>query len=135
MRIIRPGSLSLKEVSISLGRVLLIQGKLDGADAISRKAVNIQPTGTASRRWQVFVAAMRGDGDAVLREAQPEPNEPYRRFEVGLAYFVRSEQTEADAALARLIEKDRNVLAYQVALLSKDFSPGISKKLKSLFAL
>jgi len=103
------------QAHISLGRVLLIQGKLVEADAISRKAVEIQPTGTASHRWQVFVAAMRGEIDAALREAQLEPNEPYRHFELALAYYIRGEHTKADASLAELIDKDRNVLAYQIA--------------------
>ena len=70
---------------------------------------------TASHRWQVLAAATRGDGEAALREARLEPNEPYRRFELAIAYYVRHEQAKADAALADLIDKDRNVLAYQVA--------------------
>src|SRR5262245_23824220 len=103
------------QAHISLGRVLFFQGKLDEADATGRKAADIQPTGTASHRWQVLAATMRGDGDAALREAQLEPNESYRRFELALAYHVRREYTKADAALAELIDKDRNVLAYQIA--------------------
>ena len=103
------------QAHISLGRVLFFQGKLDEADASGRKAAELQPSGTASHRWQVLAAATRGDGEAALREARLEPNEPYRRFELAIAYYVRHEQAKADAALADLIDKDRNVLAYQVA--------------------
>jgi TolB-like protein len=100
---------------ISLGRVLLFQDKLDEAEAIGRKASEIQPNGAASHRWQVIVAATRGDGEAALRDAQLEPNEPYRRYELAIAYYIRQEHAKADAALAELIDKDRSVLAYQVA--------------------
>ena len=103
------------QAHISLGRVLFSAGKLDGAEAAGRKAAELQPTASSSHRWQVFVAAMRNDGEAALREAQQEGNAGYRRFELALAYYVRKEQSKADAALADLIDKDRNVLAYQIA--------------------
>src|SRR5262249_53678247 len=89
--------------------------KLDGAAAAGRKAAELQPTAASSHRWQVLVAVMRNDGGVALREAQQEPNPGYRRFELALAYYVRQEHNEADATLAELIQKDRDVLAYQVA--------------------
>ena len=103
------------QAHISLGRVLFCAGKLDGAEAAVREAAKLQPTAASSHRWQVLVAVMRNDGQAAVREAQLEANAAYRRFELALAYHVRREQNKADAALAELIEKDRNVLAYQVA--------------------
>jgi serine/threonine-protein kinase len=63
----------------------------------------------------VFVAIQRGDGEAALREARLEPNEGYRQFELALAHYARGERPAADAALAELIAKHRNVLAYQIA--------------------
>lgn len=75
----------------------------------------MQPTAAGNHRWQVFVAIQRGDPEAALREAQLEPNEGYRRFELALAHFARGDRPAADAALAELIEKDRNFLAYQIA--------------------
>ena len=100
---------------ISLGRVLFSAGKLDGAEAAGRKAAELQPTASSSHRWQVFVAVMRNDGEAALSEAQQEGNAGYRRFELALAYYVRQEQSKADAALADLIANDKDVLAYQIA--------------------
>jgi serine/threonine-protein kinase len=99
----------------SLARLLFVQGKLDETEAAARKAVELQPTAAGSHRWQVFVAIERGDGEAALREAKPEPNERYRRFELALAHYTRGDRPAADAALAELIDKDRNVMAYQVA--------------------
>jgi TolB-like protein/Tfp pilus assembly protein PilF len=99
----------------NLARILLAEGKLDEADAQARKAAELQPTGAASHRWQVLVAIQRGDGEAALREAQLEPNEAYRRFELALAHYARGDRPAADAALSEMIVTDRNLLAYQIA--------------------
>jgi TolB-like protein len=103
------------QARISLARTLFVEGKLDEAEASARKAAELQPTAVSSHRWQVFVAIQRRDGEAALREAQLEPNEGYRRFELALAHYARRERAAADAALAELIAKDRDFLAYQIA--------------------
>jgi serine/threonine-protein kinase len=99
----------------NLARVLFAEGKLDEAEAAARKAAELQPTAAGSHRWQVAVAIHRGDGEAALHEAQLEPNEGFRHFELALAHYARHDRPAADAALAELIDKDRNVLAYQIA--------------------
>src|SRR5947209_8758306 len=99
----------------NLARVLLFAGKLDEADAAARKAAELQPTSASSHRWQVVAAVLRGDGATALREAQLEPDEGYRRFELALAQYVRGNRKEADAALADLIANGRDQLAYQIA--------------------
>src|SRR5262245_32018165 len=98
----------------SLARLLFVQGKLNDAEAAAQKAVELQATAAGSHRWQVFVAIQRGDGEAALREAELEPNERYRHFELALAHYAH-DRAAADLALAQLIAKDRNVMAYQVA--------------------
>jgi serine/threonine-protein kinase len=99
----------------NLARVLFAAGKLDEADAAGRKAAELQPAAASSHRWQALVAVQRGDGEAALREAQLEPDEGYRRFELALAQYVRGNRKEADAALADLIANGRDQLAYQIA--------------------
>jgi len=99
----------------SLARILFTEGKLDEAEASARKAAELQPAAAGNHRWQVFVAIQRGDGEAALREAQLEPNEGYRRFELALAHYARGERRAADEALTELIAKDRDFLAYQIA--------------------
>ena len=99
----------------NLARVLFAAGKLDEADAVARKATEFQPAAASSHRVQVLVAVQRGDGDAALKEAQLEPDEGYRRFELALAYYVRGDQKAADAALADLIVTHRGELDYQIA--------------------
>ena len=95
--------------------MLFVEGKLDEADAIARKAAELQPAAASSRRWQVLVAVQRGDGETALREAQLEPDEGYRRFELALAQYVRGDRKAADAALADLIANGQDQLAYQIA--------------------
>jgi TolB-like protein len=99
----------------NLARVLLYAGKLDEADAAARKSAELQPAAASSRRWQVVVAVQRGDGETALREAQLEPDEGYRWFELALAQSVRGDRKAADAALADLIANGRDRLAYQIA--------------------
>jgi TolB-like protein/Flp pilus assembly protein TadD len=99
----------------NLARVLFFAGKLDEADAAARKAAELQPASASSHRWQTVIAAQRGDGDTALREAQLEPDEGYRRFELALAQYVRGDRGAAEAALADLIANGRDNLAYQIA--------------------
>jgi TolB-like protein/Flp pilus assembly protein TadD len=99
----------------NLARALFFAGKLDEADAAARKAAELQPASASSRRWQTLIAAQRGDGETALREAQLEPDEGYRRFELAVAQYVRGDRQAADAALADLIAYGRDSLAYQIA--------------------
>jgi TolB-like protein len=99
----------------NLARILLAEGKLDEANAEARKSAELQPAGAGNHRWQAVVAVLRGDGEAALREAQLEPNEGYRRFELALAHYARGDRPAADAALADMVANDRNLLAYQIA--------------------
>jgi len=99
----------------NLARVLFFAGKLDEADAAARKAAELQPASASSHRWQTVIAAQRGDGETALREAQLEPDEGYRRFALALAQYVRGDRAAADVALADLIAKGRDNLAYQIA--------------------
>jgi serine/threonine-protein kinase len=99
----------------NLARVLFYAGKLDEADAAARKAAELQPASASSHRWQTLIAAQRGDGETALREAQLEPDEGYRRFELAVAQYVVGDHQAADAALADLIANGRHNLAYQIA--------------------
>src|SRR2546430_3644329 len=99
----------------NLARVLFFEGRLDEADAVARKAAELQPAAASSRRFQVLIAVQRRDGETALREAQLEPDEAYRGFELALAHYVRGDRAAADAALADLIAKSRDIAAYQIA--------------------
>jgi serine/threonine-protein kinase len=99
----------------NLARVLVFAGKLDEADAAARKAAELQPASASSHRWQVVAAVLRGDRETAVREAQLEPDEGYRRFELALAQQVSGDRQATDAALADLIANGRDQLAYQIA--------------------
>jgi TolB-like protein/Flp pilus assembly protein TadD len=99
----------------NLARALFFAGKLDEADAAARKAAELQPASASSHRWQTLIAAQRGHGETALLEAQLEPDEGYRRFELAVAQYVRGDRQAADAALADLIANGRENLAYQIA--------------------
>ena len=99
----------------NLARVLFYAGKLDEADAAGRKVAELQPSASSSHRWQVLVAVQRGDGETALREAQLEPDEDFRRFELALAHYVRGDRKASDAALAGLVTTGRKGLDYQIA--------------------
>jgi TolB-like protein len=98
----------------NLARILWYEGKVDEADTVARKAAELQPAAASSRRWQVLVAVRRGDTNTALREAQSEPDESYRRFELAIAQQARGDGPSADAALADLISNNQG-LDYQVA--------------------
>ena len=99
----------------NLARVLWCEGKLDEADAVARKTAELTPAAASSHRWQVLIAVKRGDGETALREAQLEADENYRRFELALAHYARRDRAAADAALAELIAKSRDIATYQIA--------------------
>src|SRR5215217_495091 len=99
----------------NLARVLFYAGKLDEAVAVARKSAELQPAAAATHRWQTLIAAQRGDGETALREAQLEPDEGYRRFELAVAQYVLGDRQAADAALADIIANGRDNLAYQIA--------------------
>ena len=99
----------------NLARILFYAGKLDEADAVARRAAELQPSGAGAHRFQVLIAAQRGDGEAALREARLEPDPGFRRFELAVAHYVRGDRAAADTALADLIANAREGFAYQIA--------------------
>ena len=113
--------------TINLARILWYEGKLDEADAAARKAAELQPNSASSRRWQVFVAIKRGDSETALREAQLEPDESYRRFELALAQYARGDRAAADAALAELIANEPR---HSWPIKSRRFTPCAERQRK-----
>src|ERR1051325_2346810 len=99
----------------NLARVLYYAGKRDEAEAAGRKMAELQPSAASSHRWQVLASIERGDGETALREAQLEPDEGFRAFELALAHYIRGDRKAADAALADLVAHGREGFAYQIA--------------------
>ena len=99
----------------NLARVLFNAGKLEESEAAGNKVAELQPTASSSHRFQLLVAVQRSDGQAVLREANLEPDENFHRFGLALAYYLLGDGQKADAALADLIAHAHDRLAYQIA--------------------
>ena len=58
----------------------------------------------------------RGDGETALREAQLEPDDGLRFFELALAYYVRGERARSRRGIRRSHRaSSREGLAYQIA--------------------
>ena len=65
------------------------------------KSAELQPSSASSHRWQVLIAAQRGDGETALREAQLEPDDGFRRFELALAQYVRGDRAGGGRGFSR----------------------------------
>jgi tetratricopeptide (TPR) repeat protein len=106
-----------------LSRVVVYLGQFQEAENLAQQAIEFDPLAYQARASLARVLFVEGKLDeagatareAALREAQLEPNEGYRHFELALAHYTRGDRPAADAALAELIAKDRDFLAYQVA--------------------
>lgn len=99
----------------NLARILFNAGKLDEAEACGRKVAELQPAASSSHRFQALVGVQRGDGHAILREANLEPDDAFHLFELSLGHWVLGNRAAADAALTDLIAKAHERLAYQIA--------------------
>ena len=63
----------------------------------------------------IMFTDMVGYSALAQREAQLEADDNYRRFELALAHYARRDRSAADADLAELIAKSRDIAAYQIA--------------------
>jgi serine/threonine-protein kinase len=124
----REEALSYRREAVSLDPLNVIQqgnlasdltslGRYDEAEAIARRAVELQP---ASAQIHFLIARIhlgRGKPDDALREAQLEPAAIYRRTAIALAQAARGDHAAADEALRELIEHHANDNPFRVALV------------------
>jgi len=95
--------------------VLCALGQVDEAEAIIRKAIELQPGAAQYRQQLAVVAIVRGDSVAALSAAQQEPPGPWRDVAVAMALQIGADRAAADAALKDLAEKHARGSAYQIA--------------------
>ena len=90
-------------------------GRLAEAEAAFKKALELNPEipGPHSFLGRVYLAQSKPA--AALAEMEREPRPIWRRQGLALAYQALGRRSEADAALAELIEKDRHSFAFQIA--------------------
>jgi Flp pilus assembly protein TadD len=90
-------------------------GRLDEAERAIRKAIELQPGGTAYNQQLAVVAIVRGDAAAALAAARKEPAGPWAEDAVALALQIGSDRAAADAALKIIVDKYADLMPYQIA--------------------
>jgi len=99
----------------NLGMHALYAGRLDAAEAAFRKALELNPKFPSAHAFLARVWLGRSQAAAALEEAQQERDPFWRLFGKALAYHALGRESESDAALGRLIEKDQDDAAFQIA--------------------
>ena len=87
----------------NLAANLLRTERWDEAEAVLRKAIELQPSGRYAHAMLALVAQGRGDLDGALREAELEPLDSRRAGVTAIVRFARGEREQADQALEQLI--------------------------------
>jgi TolB-like protein/predicted Ser/Thr protein kinase len=90
-------------------------GRLDQAEAAFRKALELNSEYPGAHMQLARVHLMRPKPQAALQETDREGELPWRRQGRALAYHALGRKGEADAALAELLEKDKENAAFQIA--------------------
>jgi tetratricopeptide (TPR) repeat protein len=91
--------------------------RYDEAEAIARRALELQPASAQIHYLIARIYLARGKPDEALREAQLEPGAIYRRTAVALAQAARRNQPAADEALRELIQHHSNDNPFRIALV------------------
>jgi TolB-like protein/Flp pilus assembly protein TadD len=93
-------------------------GRLDEAEAALRKALELNPQHPGTHTELSVIYLMRSKPEAALQEVQleKESEENFkRRRGLALAYHALGRKKEAEAALAKHLEKDEHGGAFQIA--------------------
>jgi TolB-like protein/Flp pilus assembly protein TadD len=101
----------------NLGRIAWYAGLLDEAEACFRKVLELNPSYTNARGMLSRLQLSRSNPQAALVEAEREPDGPWRRFGLALAYHALGRRREADAAFREFVLKDQATAAFQIAEL------------------
>lgn len=104
-----------------LGAAYLYLGRLDDAEAMARRRLDLSPDGSGSRSQLAEVLIARGQPQAALAEVAQEPLEYLRQDGYAMVYYALGRRAEAKSALNVLISRyaDRQpthiaeVLAYR----------------------
>lgn len=89
--------------------------RLDEAERVVRKAIELQPSAVDYHVELAIIAIQRGDAKQALEAAEQEPPGPWRHVALALASQIGGNSRAADAALRALIEKGAGTSAYQIA--------------------
>jgi TolB-like protein/DNA-binding winged helix-turn-helix (wHTH) protein/Flp pilus assembly protein TadD len=88
-----------------LGAADLYLGRLEEAEAMARRRLDLSPTGSGSHAFLAQVLLARGQAQAALVETAQEPVDQLRSFGYAQAYYALGRRAEADSALNDLIAR------------------------------
>ena len=93
----------------------LFAGRPDEAIGSYRTALSLSP-GFSWAQYMIGMALlMRGESEAALAAMEQESGEPWRLLGLSMVYHALGRAAESDAALAELIDKYEETMAYNVA--------------------
>ncbi|HEY6000727.1 MAG TPA: protein kinase [bacterium] len=100
---------------INLGLACHAAGRLDESIEAYGKALEISPERAVARSYfALALADERRDGEA-LAVAAREPAEEHRLFSLAVVHHAAGRAAESDRALAALVERHADSMAYQIA--------------------
>ncbi|MEY2565115.1 MAG: eukaryotic-like serine/threonine-protein kinase [Verrucomicrobiota bacterium] len=100
----------------NLGVWLFQSGRFDEAETHWRKALELQPDSDSNHALLATVAAVRGQVDSALREAQQEPKGVVRDAAIATALAAGHDRAAADTALKSLVDNHADS-PYRIALV------------------
>jgi TolB-like protein/Flp pilus assembly protein TadD len=92
-------------------------GRYDEAEAVARKALEIQPNAAQVHFALALIHIQRGQPDAALQEARLESGAMYRRMGIALAQAARGDQAAADEALRLMIAEQAQENPWRIAVV------------------
>jgi tetratricopeptide (TPR) repeat protein len=97
-----------------LGYSAFFGGRLGEAEAVFRRALDLNLTTETMHYRIALVLLVQGEPDAALAELEREPNESRRRLGLPLVLDALGRTSEADRALAAAVVSDGDAWSYQI---------------------
>ena len=98
-----------------LAAYLIGAHRLDEAEQAVHKGIELQPAGAGVQEQLAVILILRGKAQAALQVAGQDSDPDFRRVGVTLALQIGPNRSAADMALKKLIAKDSEIAAFQIA--------------------
>jgi tetratricopeptide (TPR) repeat protein len=102
---------------LNLAGDLVGLGRYDEAEAVARKALEIQPSAAQGHFALAMINLLRGQAEAALQEARLESGAMYRLMGIALAEAARGDKAAADEALRMMIAEQAETNPWRIAVV------------------